>query len=393
VKLPVFLHFWHAGQLLRVFTGEHADPEDWDPESERIKSGVPGAEEINKLLQSMESEVLALVRQYKTVRKQVNVKYLRNNLTFLNNKEKDFFSIWDEFIRIGSDKKKWGQGMVRRLEILKMHLKNINVIYHRIAFNRINDKFYHAFLEYHDHQGFNSNYAARNLELFRWFMNWASEEGYTSNLAYRKFRSPVAEKRTNFENFFLTESELIELFILETDSILLGTIKDMFCLACFTGLRYTDLIKLEKANFADNNLVFIRNKSMSRIQIPLTNMARIIIEKYINGTGNCLFPSIPIQEFNSYLKELGRMAGIITPVVTGNKNKVQEETGKVIRKWEIMSSLFARRTFINLGVTKGISIETMCDLTGNLAGTIMPFYKARKSSKVAEMEKLNLLIK
>ncbi len=391
-KLPVFLHFWHSGQLLRVFTGEHADPEDWDTDSERIKPGVTGEEEINRLLLSMESEVLSLVRQYKTVRKQVNVKYLRENLTFLNEKEKDFFSIWDEFIKAGSDEKKWGQGMVRRLEILKMHLKNINVIYHRIAFNRINDKFYRALLEYHDNQGFNSNYATRNLELFRWFMNWASEKGYTSNLAYRKFRSPAAEKRTSFENLCLTESELIELFLLETNSTILETVKDMFCLASFTGLRYSDLAKLEKASIIDNNLVIIRNKPASRIEIPLTNMARIITEKYINTPGNRLFPSIPIQEFNICLKELGRMAGINTPV-TGTKINVQTDSGKVVRKWELMSSLFARRTFISMGVNKGISIETMCDLTGNLAGTIIPFYKTGKSSKEAEMEKLNLLIK
>jgi integrase len=390
-KLPVFLHFWHNGQLLRIFTGEHADQKDWDPDTERVRPDVRGAGEINRLLQSMESEILNLVRQYKTVRKQVNVKYLRENLTFLNEKEKDFFSIWDEFIRKGYEEKKWGQGMVRRLEILKMHLKNINVFY-RVSFNRINDKFYRTFLEYHERHGFNSNYAARNLELFRWFMNWASEEGYTSNLAYRKFRSPVAEKRTNFENYSLTESELIELFLLETNITVLETVKDMFCLACFTGLRYSDLEKLEKTNFVDNNLVIHRTKPASRIEIPLTNVARFITEKYINNPEKHLFPSIPIQEFNNYLKELGKMAGINAPV-PGNRKRIQTDSNKVVRKWELMSSLFARRTFINLGVTRGISIETMCELTGNLAGTIIPFYKARKSSKEVEMEKLNILIK
>ena len=112
----------------------------------------------------------------------------------------------------------------------------------------------------------------------------------------------------------------------------------------------------------------------------------------MNTPGKRLFPSIPIQEFNNYIKELGRMAGINAPI-TGIRKRINTDPGKVVRKWELMSSLFARRTFINLGVTRGISIETMCDLTGNLAGTIIPFYKARKSSKQAEMEKLNLLIK
>lgn len=387
-KLPVFLHFWHNGQLLRIFTGEHADLEDWDPVSERIKPGISGANDINMLLQSMESEVLSLVRQYKTVRKKVNIKYLKGNLTFMNEKEKDFFSIWDEFIRTGADEKKWGQGMVRRLEILKMHLKNINVNY-RIAFNRINEKFYRAFLEYHTNQGFNTNYAARNLELFRWFMNWASGKGYTNNLIYRKFRTPSTEKRTSYEDIFLTESELTGLYLVETDLSILQTVRDMFCFACFTGLRYSDLVKLEKTDFINNNLVIVRIKPVSRIEIPLTNIARIIADKYLCNPGNRLFPLIPIQEFNIHIKELGRMAGISSPVVSNTKGH-QEDSGKIIHKWEVMSSLFARRTFINLGVARGISIETMCELTGNLAGTIMPFYRARKIPKESEIQKLNI---
>ena len=85
-RLPVFLQFWHKGQLLRVFTGEHCNLNDWDSDNERVKPDIMGASEINKLFQSMESEVLALVRQIKIVRKHVNMDYLKDNLTFMNEK-------------------------------------------------------------------------------------------------------------------------------------------------------------------------------------------------------------------------------------------------------------------------------------------------------------------
>ena len=279
-QLPVFLQFWYKGQLLRVFTGEHCNPEDWDPDSERVKPDVSGAEEINRLFRSMESEVFTLVRQIKTVRKQVNIKYLKDNLTFLNDKEKDFFSIWEEFIRVGFTEKRWGQGMVRRLEILKMHLKNINKKY-RIVFGTINEKFYKVFLEYHNLQGFNSNYSSRNLELFRCFMNWASAEGYTHNLTYKKFRSP-ADQKLNYKELFLSETELIDLYLLEPEGTILDTVRDMFCFACFTGLRYSDIIKLEKANFDDNKLAILRTRPALKIEVPLTNLARLIADKYMN---------------------------------------------------------------------------------------------------------------
>jgi len=387
-RLPVFLQFWHKGQLLRVFTCEHCNHKDWDSKKERVKPNVEGAAEINRLFQSMESEVLALVRQIKTARKNVNMDYLKDNLTFINEKEKNFFSLWEEFIRSGFAEKQWGQGMVRRMEILKMHLKNINKKY-GISFNSINEKFYRAFFEYHDRQGFNSNYATRNLELFRWFMNWATEEGYTHNMGYRKFKSP-AGKKTNSDDLYLTETELIELFMSETEGTALDPVRDMFCLACFTGLRYSDIVKLERVNFENDKLTIWRTKPKIKIEVPFTNLARIITEKYMAGSENRLFPAISIQNYNRYLKELGRIAGINAPVM-GRKRGPQVDSGKVFRKWEMMSSLFARRTFINLGVSRGIGLEAMCELTGSLAGTIIPYYKARSIHKETEMQKINIL--
>jgi site-specific recombinase XerD len=387
-RLPVFLQFWFKGQLLRTFTGEHCNPEDWDTENERIKSHVTGANGINRLFQSMQEEVLSLVWKAKTTRLPVTINYLKENLSFINGKERNFFSLWEEFIKVGYSDQKWGQGMVRRLEILKMHLLNINKKY-RIEFNTINEKFYKAFLEYNERQGFNVSYAVKNLELFRWFMNWASIEGYNHNMSYKKFKPPSLEK-INYEGLYLKEAELMCLFQLETDSTEMDVIKDMFCFSCFTGLRYSDLVKLENKNFEGDKLIFRRPKPSVIMEIPLTDVTRTILDKYYSEAQDKLFPLITIQDFNRNIKELGRMAGIDAPV-RGRYIRGNSGFGKPMKKWELMSSLFARRTFINLGVNKGIGLEVMCELTGNLAGTISHYYKSRSPDKKVEMQKLNIL--
>ena len=387
-QLPVFLQLWFKGQLLRTFTGEHCNLEDWDTKSERIKTDVPGASERNRLFQSMQNEVMSLVWKIKTAREPLNIDYLKENLSFLNGTERNFFSLWEEFVNAGYSDQKWGQGMVRRLEILKMHLKNINKKY-RIEFNTINEKFNKAFLEYFNRQGFNLNYAIRNLELFRWFMNWASIEGYNHNMTYRKFKSPAGEK-IKYDELYLTERELMELFRIETNSIEMDTVKDMFCFSCFTGLRYSDLVKLENRNFKDDKMIISRIKPSLILEIPLTNVARMILDKYYSDAEERLFPHITIQDFNRNIKELGRMAGINAPVLGRNIRK-NNKAGVPLKKWELMSSLFARRTFINLGVNKGIGLEVMCELTGNLAGTISHYYRAKSHHKETEMQKLNIL--
>jgi len=387
-RLPVFLQFWFKGQLLRTFTGEHCNLEDWDTKSERIKPGVTGASEINRLFQSMQDEVLSLVWTTKTARMALNIDYLRENLSFLNGTERNFFSLYEEFVRVGYSEKKWGEGMVRRLDILKMHLKNINKRY-RIEFSTINEKFYKAFLEYNNRQGFNISYAIRNLELFRWFMNWASIEGYNHNMTYRKFKSPAGEK-INYQELYLTEGELMDLFRLDTNSIEMDTAKDMFCFSCFTGLRYSDLVKLENGNFESDKLIISQAKPSVIREIPLTDVARMILDKYYSDTQVRLFPQITIQDFNRNIKELGRLAGINAPVM-GRNIRRNNRAGIPLKKWELMSSLFARRTFINLGVNKGIGLEVMCELTGNLAGTISHYYTSKSHHKESEMQKLNIL--
>jgi len=386
-RLPVFLQFWIKGQLLRTFTGEHCNIVDWDPDKERIKTNVAGASEINRLFQSMQEEIQSLVWKTKTARVPVTVNYLKDNLSFMNGKERNFFSLWEDFINSGYADNKWGEGMVRRLKILKMHLMNINKKY-KIDFYTVNEKFYKAFLEYNDRQGFHISYAIKNLELFRWFMNWASIEGYNHNMTFRKFKSPAGEK-INYEELYLTEKELMDLFRLQTDSIGLEVIKDMFCFSCFTGLRYSDLMKIENGNLEGDKLIIRRPKPSVTIEIPLTDAARMIFDKYHSDSKDRLFPPISIQDFNRNIKELGRMAGIHTPVMIQDIRK-NNKVVKQFKKWELMSSVFARRTFINLGVNRGIGLEMMCELTGNLAGTIIHYYKARSLEKETEMQKLNI---
>jgi integrase len=387
VQLPVFMQFWLNGQLFRTFTGEHCDPEDWDIYSERIRPDVNNASEINRLLQSMQDEVLSLIRKTKTVRAPLTISYLKENLSFLNSKERDFFSLADEFIRTGYSEKKWGIGMVKRLEILKMHLRKIDKNY-KVSFQNINENFYKVFLEYNSNQGFNISYLVKNLELLRCFLNWASLEGYNRNMTYRTFKSPAVQK-ADYEEIYLTEKELMKICQMETDDPELEVVKDMFCLCCFTGLRYSDVLKLENKNLTGNKLIVKRQKPPVTIEIPLIDITRNILNKYNSDPDKKLFPSLSIQEYNSCIKELGRMAGIHSPVM-GRNIRGDNKSGIPVKKWKLMSSLCARRTFIKLGVNRGIGLEVMSDLTGNQSGTIRHYYKISDAHKETQMQKLNI---
>lgn len=387
-RLPIFMHFWYKGKLLRVFTGEHCDPEEWDRTAERIKPGKDGVAEINKLLQSMGEEVLMIVRNARTGRRSVDIDFIRANLTFIKGTGRDFFSVWDEFINKQSVAKEWSTGMVRRFDILRMHLKIMDK-QRRISFYDIDDHFYDRFIEYHHQQGFRKSYAARNLELFRWFMNWVTFNGYNLNMAYKNFKPPKSEPESD-EGKYLTADELMKLVKLNTNNPVLETVKDIFCFGCLTGLRYADLIRLGEEHVIDGKLMYIRAKPIINLEIPLVDIAIKILNKYRHGTNGQIFPVLSIQDFNRHLKLLGRIAGLNAPVPLKD-NHGTRSGGQTCRKWELLSSKYTRRTFVKLGVERGIGLEVMCELTGNLPGTIKNYYHIRSDHKKAEMQKLNML--
>ncbi len=389
-RLPVFLHFWYKGKLLRIFTGEHCDLKNWDSEKERVKYKRKNAAGINQLLQSMEEELLSVVREARAVRRPVTVEYIRDNLSFLKDAEREFFSVWDEFIEKESESRKWGKGTINRFNTLKKHLYQLNAS-RRVYFKNIDNTFYKKFIEYHRQQGFKNSYAARNLELFRWFMNWASEQGYNLNMTYKTFKTPQGELQ-KFEDkaLYLTPDELMRLYKMQIKNPVLVSVKDIFCFGCFTGLRYSDIMRLTQDNINKNKVTYTIEKPYRNIEMPLIKVTKEILDKYLRHANERIFPDIPIQSFNKYLKILGKLAGIDTPV-TYRDPRNNQPVERTCKKWEIMSTMFARRTFLNLGVKHGIPLEVLCELTGNLPGTIRHFYKTWGDYRTREMQKLNIL--
>ena len=271
-----------------------------------------------------------------------------------------------------------------------MHLKILHK-QQNVGFNNINEKFYKRFIEYHYNQGFHRNYAARNLELLRWFMNWATLQGYNMNLVYKSFKSPEKESLI-YEGRFLNAAELQKLYKLDTDDSLMESVKDIFCFGCLTGLRYADLLKLREEHISGDQIIYTRKKPPIKVEIPLVDIALEILNKYRPGKNGRIFPDTSIQIFNKSLMELGKLAGLINPVKIkyNNGNGSNEQT---YRKWELLSSRFTRWTFLKLGVEMGIGLEVMSELTGNLPGTLRNYYKPGSDYKDAEMKKLNMLFK
>ncbi len=179
-------------------------------------------------------------------------------------------------------------------------------------------------------------------------------------------------KHIKTQREFLTEAELnsIEKFASNIDR--LSTVRDLFVFSCYTGISYSDIMKLTPDNiFLGNDekkwITAKRNKTGTPFKIPLLEKAEALIEKYVGHprtkfTG-ALLPTISNQKLNSYLKEISDLCGI-------KKN---------------LTFHMARHTFATtVTLSNGVPIETVSKLLGHNKLVTTQIYAKVIERKVSE---------
>ena len=158
-------------------------------------------------------------------------------------------------------------------------------------------------------------------------------------------------------------------------------VKDIFLFACYTGLSYIDVAKLNIDNIETDLdgkqwIKTMRQKTSIELRIPLLNKARRILLKYqdhprVSGR-NKLLPTLSNQKTNSYLKEISDFCGI-------KKN---------------LTFHVARHTFATtVTLTNGVPIETVSKLLGHTKLATTQIYARVVDQKVKQdMERLELKI-
>lgn len=165
--------------------------------------------------------------------------------------------------------------------------------------------------------------------------------------------NPLNSFKTVFKDtpqVYLSEQELNAIekaYLLKPKHLL---VRDLFLFQCYTGLAYADMVSLCIMDLSvDVNgrkwIIKARQKSGIVSTIPLLSKALLIIEKYNNSVRNqgCLFPHYSIQKYNQYISEVGELAKI-------NKK---------------LSSHVGRRTFGNIGLSKGLSLNVISKILGH----------------------------
>ena len=380
----LYLFFSYNGQRIKFSTSESIHPKHWNFETQRAKKSFTGFSEFNDYLEKMAEVVKVIYRNANTNGITLTPEYFREELNKRLNKkaevQKGFFDYFNEFVEINRATKKINT--IKKYITLLNHLKNFQELKnYKLSFERIDSKFYETFLAFciNDLKHLNMS-IGKNISNLKAVMHWATDRGYNTNTAFLRFKVFKDEA----DIIYLTEKELMRLYELDlSQHTRLENVRDVFCFGCFTGLRFSDLLKLKKENIKKDEIHFITQKTKDNLIVPLNDYAKEIIQKHDNK-----LPVISNQKTNDYIKELGKIAEIDEPVLITKYRGAEEVQFKEL-KYHFISSHTARRTFVTLSLEKGMRAETVMSITGHKDyKTFKKYIKLTSKVKAVEMRRV-----
>ena len=360
----IWASIYENGNSTLLNTHEKVDIRYWDKNTHRAnirKVKEPRLKGelnlLNQFLNAYENKIHKIRLKMKTEDPTVEfseiVAKIKNEF---GDKTNTFFDVYDDFIKTkGAVVGKPTIQKHKRLKKLLMEFEKD--ITYKLNFNSINKLFEDKFFSYliEDKKMLNST-AHKTISFLKTFLIWAYDRNLNPNTDFRSFRGKTYET----EVIFLNENELMELYNIELDDERLARVRDVFVFQCFTGPRYSDILSLKKEDIRAGTWNLRQQKTKNITQIPLNKYAISILAKYPDNN----LPVISNQKMNNYIKELCELAGIddTITIVKYRGNKRIEETKK---KFEIIGTHTARRTFITLSLRKGMKPEVIMKITGH----------------------------
>ncbi|WP_028890801.1 site-specific integrase [Tenacibaculum sp. 47A_GOM-205m] len=294
-------------------TGLFINPNYWDSKKQKLLNKAENYKIVNTQLSLISQKINEAFLLLQLQQNDFNVDDIYSQYKGENTRvEKTLLELYDihneqtkKLIGIDFKEVSWN----RYVENKRKMEKFIKFKYKRndIKLNKLNLKFIND-LEYYFKTELKLSQATinRSLQRVKKIVQFGIDENYLEKNPFSLYKST----KHKIELIYLTTEELKDLEEFNFTQVRLAQIRDLFVFCCYTGLAYQEMSSLRVEHLVkgfDNDywIEMYRQKTSSKIAIPLLPKAKLLLEKY----GNSL-PKISNQKFNSYLKEIADIVGI-----------------------------------------------------------------------------------
>lgn len=226
--------------------------------------------------------------------------------------------------------------------------------------------------------------------------NHAKDNKVEVSNAFTEFQNTRQLKKAKEDIIFLTEEE-VELITAPNEELppYLQNTQRIVIIHLATGQRVSDIMKLTKSSFirdkeGDYIARIIQQKTGKEVNIP------IIENKAIEVIKTGLFRAISDQNYNDYLKELGKRQGVNQKI----KSKERKETKQGYRqieskgeKYNYLSSHTFRRTALTNLYKRGVPEYHIMNISGHSKSETLHAYLGYDPNKEQQTQELKAMLK
>lgn len=368
---PLIIRLSYQNKRVDKATGYYANPKDWNATKQRLKGNSQKSQEINDWISE---SIVKLSDAIKAETKQNNTVYLPAVLATLFTEIKEEPALL-ALMKDHNEKMKERLGNDFRYSTYEKYIFTYNKVKafveqlgkKDILLRELTTKFiveFDHYLRANDNNQHNT--AVKYCINLKRIINLAVLQGLIEKNPFTPYKTIYKDT----QQVYLDEGEVILIENLRLEKQKYELARDLFLFQCSTGLAYTDMVNLKPEDISvDPNgrkwIIKSRQKSGIVSTIPLLPKALEIIEKY-NRKANqsCLFPNYVIQKYNEYIADIGKLAGI----------------------HKRLSSHVGRRTFGNIALGRGVSLNVISKILGHSNTLITQRIYAITTQKIVNAE-------
>jgi len=310
---------------------------DFDKRKQRVKTNAINSYNKNLIIESTKQRADKIILDYAIKQEHLTILDFEKlfKIDVNQNKNMSFYQFAEK-------------ELIRRVDFAKSNKIKYNVLLRKLkqfksslTFDDINYNFLNSYVFYLQTVHKNKqNTVCKEIKLIKALYNEVQKQGLVDE--NKRLTYSIGWEET--EIVYLEENEIKRISDLLTKEKINSKLKNVityFLFACFTGLRYGDIIKLQIANVREDfEAIMLVNEKTGKNQIlHLIEPAKKILNSCLinKGINDKIFKTYSNQKTNDYLKDICKIAKV-------NKN---------------ISFHKARHTFATLCLSNEVPIETV----------------------------------
>ena len=329
---PLMIRVCKDGKRKYQSLGISVNPKFWDFEKERPKPDCPNKELILKIMLEKETQFQKQILELKADEKEYTASTLI--VPKVQRKIKSVFEFYEELIKEYESANKIGNSRVYKDSYNS--LKNFTGNKLDIPFSHIDTDFLKQYEKWLRKNQLADTTISLYFRTLRSVFNKAIDEKHVKKTDYPFDEFRVSKFDTTTEKRAIPKESIKQIINLDlsNESDYTKLSRDLFVFSYLCGgINFTDIANLTPENIINERLIYIRQKTHKKMNIPLSFDALQIIENYRNMSNRYVFPILnsdihitEIQKYNRrkkvlksinyYLKKISVMSGINSKITS-----------------------------------------------------------------------------